>query len=406
MKAIQFRADIPRYALGLALGKLAPSLLWSGLSCTYAAEVPEPRLPADDWVKIKTRYGGICGTDLGSIHLHTSPYYSALTSFPFTFGHDNVGRILEVGARVQDWRAGDRVVVEPILWCKPRGFQDLCPYCARGEINLCERHTEGQIAPGVLIGSCHDTGGSWGQYFIAHESQLYRVPENVSDENALLVEPFAVGLHAALQNLPRDDETVLIIGAGIIGLLTLMGLRVAGSRARILVIARYPFQAEAARKLGASEIISGRDYYAEVAKRTGAHLHQAIIGKPVMTGGVDRTFECVGSDSSLDDALRLTRNGGHVILVGVPAIPKNVDWTAIFAQELDVHGSYGYHHVEELRGRQGAAFAFTLDLMQRGELDLGWLVTHKFRLDEYARAFTLLGQRGASKAIKAVFEFE
>ncbi len=406
MKAIQFRADIPRYALGLALGKLAPSLLWSGLSCTYAAEVPEPRLPADDWVKIKTRYGGICGTDLGSIHLHTSPYYSALTSFPFTFGHENVGRISEVGAAVHDWSVGDRVVVEPILWCKPRGFQDLCPYCARGEINLCERHTEGQIAPGVLIGSCRDTGGSWGPYFIAHESQLYRVPENVSDENALLVEPFAVGLHAALQNMPRDDETVLIIGAGIIGLLALMGLRVAGSRARILVSARYPFQAEAARKLGASEIISGRDYYAEIARQTGAHLHRAIIGKPVMTGGVNRTFECVGSDSSLDDALRLTRNGGHVVLVGVPAIPKNVDWTAIFAQELDVHGAYGYNHVEEFRGRQGAAFAFTLNLMQRGELDLGWLVTHKFRLDEYARAFTLLGQRGASKAIKAVFEFE
>jgi L-iditol 2-dehydrogenase len=407
MKAIQFRADIPRYALGLALGKFFPALLWSGLSCTYAAEVPEPRLPADDWVKLKTRYGGICGTDMGSIHLHTSPYYSALTSFPFTFGHENVGRVAQVGPRVRDWRVGDRVVAEPILWCRPRGFADLCEYCACGEINLCERHTEGQIAAGVLIGSCRDTGGSWGQYFVAHESQLYRVPDNVSDESALLVEPFAVGLHAALQNFPRDDETVLIYGAGIIGLLTLAALRALGSRARILVLARYPFQAEAARRLGASEIIAGHgDHHAAIAEHTGARWLKPIVGNHVMVGGVDRTFECVGSDASIDDALRLTRGGGCVVVVGVPGIPKGVDWTAIFAQELDVHGAYGYNHAEQFNSKTWRTFDLALELMQRRQVDLGWLVTHKFRLEEYARAFELLNRRGASKAIKAVFEFE
>lgn len=424
MKAICFDTAVPRNALGRALLKRAPGqmiglgrfvdriyppLMWSGMMNTYLAQMPEPKLPADDWVKIKTRYGGICGTDTGAIHLHTSPYYSALTSFPFTFGHENVGHISEVGARVEGWRVGERVLVEPLLWCKPRGFADLCKFCARGEINLCERITEGALAPGILMGGCRDTGGSWAPYFVAHESQLYRVPDRVSDENALLVEPFAVGLHAALQSFPRDDETVLILGAGIIGLGVLAALRVLGSRANILALARYSFQADAARKLGANEAISaarGNDYYAELAKRTGARVLNPLFGKRVVVGGVDRTFECVGSDSSIDDAIRLTRADGTVALVGVPGVAQGVDWTAIFSKELDVCAAFAYHHDESFQGKKWKTFDLALDFMERGALDLGWLITHRFKLEEYKRALTLLNQRGASKAIKAVFEFE
>lgn len=414
MKAIQFRVIVPRpfvaiaKDLEVAAAKLYPDILWSGISCGLV-DIPEPQLPGEDWVKIKTRYGGICGSDLGGIHLETSPYYSVFTSFPLVLGHENVGHIVEVGSRVRDWHVGDRVVVEPTLWCRPRGFADLCPACARGEINLCERSTEGALAPAFMIGYCRDTGGSWGPHFIAHESQLYRVPAEVSDENAMLVEPFCVGLHAVLQGIPGDDETVLVIGAGAIGLLTIAALRVLGSKARILVLARYPFQAEAARRLGATEIIqSGRgdDYYTEIAKRTGARLRQPLIGKRVMVGGVDRTFECVGSDRALGDAVGLTRAGGHVSLVGVPGIAKTVDWAPIFVKELDVRGSYTYNHVEPFRGKKWQAFDLALDLMRQGELDVEWLITHKFQLDDYARAFRFLNQRGDSKVIRAVFEFE
>lgn len=425
MKAIQFTATIPRYALGMVLGKITPTFLWNGVSCTSEHHVPEPRLPNDEWVKVKTRYGGICGSDLGSIHLHVSPYYSALNSFPLTFGHENVGTIAEVGARAGDWRVGERVVAEPVLWCKPRGVPDLCRFCARGEINLCERMTQGNVSPGVMIGSCRDTGGSWSEYFIAHSSQLYRVPDTVSDENALLVEPFAVGLHAALQGNPHDHEMVVIVGAGIISLLTLAALRQIGSRANIIVLARYPFQADAARRLGASDVIVGRgDSVSEIARRTGGQLHKPIIGKRVMEGGgADMTFEGVGTDSSLDTALRLTRHGGRVVLVGLPGIGQamdwtgllalvglprfvqRVDWTAAFAKELQVQASSFYNHAEPYGGEKQNAFALTLDWMARGELDLSWLVTHKFKLDEYGRAFELLGKRGASKVIKAVFEF-
>lgn len=407
MKAIQFNASVPRYAIGLAGQKISGSVLWNGMSCTALCEISEPTLPNDEWVKIKTRYGGICGTDTGTIHLHTSPYMSPWSSFPFTFGHENVGTILEAGARTGDFRMGERVVADPMLWCKPRGFAELCQFCARGETNLCERLREGILAPGVGTGFCRDTGGSWSESFLAHHTQLYRVPGTVSDENAVLVEPFSIGLHAALQFPPRDDETVLIMGAGIIGLLTLAALRQTGSKANIWVVARYAFQADAARQLGATEIIDGKsDYAADIAKRTGGALLKPIIGKRVLSkGGVDVIYECVGSDDSIDDSLRLARTRGRVVIVGVPGIPKTVDWTPIFAKELKVLGAYNSNHAEPFRGEKQSAFSIALELIQNG-LDLSWLVTHKFRLEDYAQAFALLEKRGTSKAIKAVFEFK
>src|SRR4029453_8483173 len=205
---------------------------------------------------------------------------------------------------------------------------------------------------------------------------------------------------------PRANETVLIMGAGIIGLLTLAALRATGSQANIWIVARYPFQADAPRRLGATEILDGKaDYSAEIAERTEGKLLKPIIGKRVLNGGgVDLVYECVGNDDSIDDSLRLARMRGRVVIVGVPGITRNVDWTAIFSKELEVVASYNSNHVEPYGGEKRGAFEIALELMRNG-LDLSWLVTHKFKLDEYARAFKLLEQRGASRAIKAVFEF-
>lgn len=405
MKAIRFNATIPRYAAGLAMGKLRTSLLWSGRSCTYVEDVPRPELIGPDWVRVRTRLGGICGSDLSAIHLHASPYFSALVSFPYTFGHENVGIVDEVGAGVAGWRAGQRVVVEPTLWCKPRGFEDLCEFCARGEINRCVRITEGALKPGLSVGNCADTSGSWSPYFLAHQSQLYAVPDTVSDANALMVEPFAVALHAALMHRPAEDETVLILGSGSIGLCMLAALRAVGCNSRIFMAARYPFQADAARKLGASEVLIG-DTYAEVAKRTNAKVLKPTLGKSVVVGGVDWTFECVGSDSALDDSLRLTQNGGAVVVVGVPGIARNVDWTSVFIKELTVRASYIYNHVDRFEGATWKTFDLALTLMASSKVDLSWMVTHRFRLDQYDQALKLHGQKGSSGLIKAVFEFQ
>ena len=408
MKAIQFNASVPRYLAGKLLSPLFPGVLWSGLSCTYPAEVQEPPLPGPEWVRVKTLLGGICGTDTGTIELHTSPYYSPFSSSPFTLGHENVGRITALGPETgEEWQIGDRVTVEPLLWCAPRGFDVYCEFCARGEINRCQRITEGAVSAGVMTGVCADTGGSWSAGFVAHPSQLFRVPKTVSDENALMVEPFAIGLHAALTSWPEAGETALIVGAGTIGLTTLAALRALGCRARVLVLARYPFQAQAAQRLGADEILTtkGADPYTWVAEQTGGILRQPILGKRVLSGGADHTFDCVGSDASIDDALRFTRDGGRLVLVGVPGIARGIDWTAIFAQELTLVAARNYHNHEVWDGRSWKAFDLALHLMENAQVDLGWMITHRYRLDDFKTALRDTRRRGGTEMIKGVFEF-
>ena len=390
MKAIRFNASVPRYLAGRTLGRV-----YSGFSCTALKEVDEPEPPGPGWVKVKTRYGGICGTDLSTVNLHTSPYYTPLSSFPCTLGHEGVGYN----------PAGERVVLEPLLWCRPRGFEELCPACQRGEISLCERVTEGKMAPGTSIGFCRDTGGSWSEVFCAHESQLYKVPDSISDESALMIEPFSCGLHVVLQNPPKKDDTILVLGAGTIGLGVLAALRALDAPGKILIAARHTFQAEAARRLGATEIITG-DLYEAVAGHTNARLKKPIIGKRVMIGGADLTYECVGSDGTLDDALRLTRSGGRVAVVGVPGIAEGVDWSSIFVKELQVNAAFVYHHAEQYQGRIWATFELAIDLMEKGKIDPGWMVSHKFKLNEYKKAFSMFKNKGRHQMIKAVFEFD
>jgi len=408
MKAIQFNITIPRYILGLALGKLSHKFFWSGLTLTDYKEIPEPELPGNDWVVVKTGLGGICGTDTSSVFLILSPYLTPYASSPFVLGHENIGRIAVTGAGVSEWHVGQRVVIEPSLWCKPRGFDNLCRFCAKGEINRCERLTEGDIAPGIQIGACRDTGGSWSPYFVAHNSQLYQVPDELSDENGLMIEPFSVALHAVLQNYPQDSEKVLIYGAGTNGLCTLAALRALGSQAEIYVIGKYDFQEEAARKLGASNVILNdrkNGFYREITEWSRGKLKQDIFGRPIVIGGVDKTFDCVGNQGSINDAMRLTRSGGRMILVGAPGVIKNLDWSAIWIQELEVKAANLYNHVENYNGKKWKTFDLAIELMASGKVDLGWMVTHKFRLEDYGNAFETTLQKSRNKAIKIAFDF-
>jgi len=409
MKAIQFNFTIPRYAFGLILGKISSSIYWSGLSCMQYTDIPEPDLPGDEWVLVKTRLGGICGTDLSAVKLTASTYSTPLISFPFVLGHENIGRIERVGNDVKNWAVGDRVVVEPSLWCKPRGFKELCNFCEKGEINHCINITEGKISPGIGIGLCHDTGGSWAPYFVAHEEQLYRVPEEISDESGMMIEPFAIALHAVLENYPKDDDRILIIGAGTIGLCVIAALRALGSKAEIIALVRYGFQAGAATLLGATHVIrSSKDirYYREVVKLCGAEMKHPIMGKPMVIGGVDKVFDCVGSNSTLDDAMRFTRNGGRVVLVGEAGMINKLDWTPILTQDLEVKAAYLYNHTEAYQGAKWRTFDLAIDLLKDQKVDLGRLVTHEFKLADYKSAFPVLMNRKQGEAIKAAFLFQ
>lgn len=407
MKALQFSDNIPRYAVSKVVGPGLDRVYWSNLACLQYRDIEPPRLPTPEWVRVSTRYGGICGTDLGLIQLHTSTATAPFTSFPFTIGHENVGTVAERGGAAQDIPEGQRVVVNPLLSCEVRGFSDLCLMCQSGNPNLCQRFRTGTLAPGMLTGFCRDTGGSWSRSFVAHRSQLIMVPDSVSDENAVLIEPFAVSLHAVLRNRPADDQTVLIIGAGVIGLSTLAALRAIGSRARVIITARHPFQIAMAERLGADVVLKpkrGADFYRQIVAETGGEVLKPIIGKHVVSGGADIVFECVGANTTVDDALRLTNSRGTMVLVGLAGIPKGIDWTPIWLNEVKVHGSYCYA-IEEFDGKRISTMELACRLLAEGKVDLSPMLTHRFALDDYRLALETVTSKSRSGVVKAVFEF-
>jgi len=407
MLALQIVESVPRYVLAKAVGRFRPEAYWNGWGLLQLRDVPEPPLPTREWVRVGTRLSGICGSDIGVITLHASTTTAPLVSFPFTLGHEIVGELTEIGSGVEGLRIGQRVAINPLLGCVARGFPDLCGECARGMPNRCLRFREGTIAPGMMIGFCRDTGGGWSPSFVAHRSQLVPVPDHLTDEEAVLAEPFGVALHAVLQNRPPDGATVLVLGAGIIGLLTVAALRAIGSRVRILVTARYPFQAEAAARLGADLVLPGRSgpaLYRELARLTGARVYRARFGRWLVQAGVDQVFDCVGSSRSVQDALAVTRAGGRVVLVGLASDPQGIDWTPVWLREVEIRGSMAYAD-EELDGIRASSVHHAVRLMAERRVELGWLVTHRFALADYRTALATVTAKGASGVIKAVFAF-
>lgn len=407
MRALLFNPTIPRFAATKLSGVFSRRSLWGRFSPLQFTRVPDPPLPADEWVRVATRLGGICGSDLSMLHLQTSMVTSAYTSFPFVPGHENVGIVTQVGPAVQDLAVGQRVTVEPVLPCAARGIDPPCVHCAAGDYNLCLRFTEGRLSPGLLIGACRDTGGSWGENFVAHRSQVFPVPEQVTDGNALLVEPMAVAVHPLLRHRPHDGATVLVIGGGVIGQCAIAALRALEIPARVVALVKYPFQADMARRFGADvAVLLGRGdaHYEAIAELTGGILRRPMLGKRVLIGGVDLTVECVGSSRSIDDALRLTRSGGTVLILGLASVPRNVDWGPVWLNELNVTGSYIYG-VEHWNGRRLRTVEVVLDWMTEGRVDLSPLLTHLYPLEAYPQAFTAAMGKAQTSAFKVAFHF-
>jgi threonine dehydrogenase-like Zn-dependent dehydrogenase len=143
---------------------------------------------------------------------------------------------------------------------------------------------------------------------------------------------------------------------------------------------------------------------AALAEAISACLHRPILGKPLVSGGAEVVYECVGSDASLDTAVRFTREGGTAVILGLAAIPKGIDWAPIWLKEIHLHGSYTYG-VETWQGRQVRTFQLALDLMAEGRVDLAPLVTHRFRLEEYRHALKMVAQKPLDHLVKAAFVF-
>jgi len=228
----------------------------------------------------------------------------------------------------------------------------------------------------------------------------------LSDRAAVLIEPFACALHAALRTNPSPSDTVLVIGCGSIGLLTIGALRALGCRSRICVVARYDHQRSMARALGADEMLDSsaltQTRYAQWAKSLDAEILRAELGKPMVIGGADYTFDCVASSQSIDDGIRFTRGGGTFVLVGMPGTPWGVDWTPMWFKELTVCASYAYGPENRPDGTRDT-FEVALTLMREWAPKLEPLVGAPYALADYQAAFASALRTGRSGVAKTVF---
>lgn len=406
MKAVVFDGAIPRYLATRAIGALTSRALMGPGRCTELRDVDPPALPGDRWVRVATRLGGICGSDINLVSLHVSPSTSPFSSFPFVVGHENVGVVTETGARVTRVSAGDRVVANPLLACRERGIDPPCVHCASGHPSRCEHFTDGALPPGMMLGTTRGIGGSWGEQFLAHEDQLHVVDKTVSDRAAVLTEPLACVVSPIVAHPPAEGARVLVIGAGAMGLLALAALKSLAS-VDVTILCRHRYQAEHAERMGTDRVVMtrGGDYFAELSRLTGSRLFKPILGPRINIGGFDTTIVCVGNDTAVSDALRFTRSGGTVILLGNVSGLAKVDWTPLWLKELTVHGSLCYHGPTTHGGAGSGDFATAAGLVA-GPLreQLEPLVTHVIPLHHARDAVMVALGRSRERAVKVAIE--
>ncbi|MGA9275990.1 alcohol dehydrogenase catalytic domain-containing protein, partial [Ilumatobacter sp.] len=214
MKALQVRRNVGKFGAARIVGAISPSGA-AKIGPLEFRTIDDPEQPGEGWHRVRTRLAGICGSDLSLVGGHASTYFDDWVSFPFVPGHEVVGELHD------GERAGTRVVLEPVLGHAARNvdlpFDGARPADGDDYAHLAVESADG-IGPAIQTGFCCATGGGWAPWFWAHESQLHEVPDEMPDEQAVLVEPFAGGIHAALLAAPtlagRTDPVVAVLGAG------------------------------------------------------------------------------------------------------------------------------------------------------------------------------------------------
>ena len=396
MKALRFKRNIPRYAAAKIAGNIMPG---SGASFGPIDLIQEEtsKAPGKDWVRVRPRLSGICGSDLATVDGKSARYFEPLVSFPFIPGHEVVGNLDDES----------RVVLEPVLSCSSRNISPTCTPCSEGKIGNCENVTFGEISSGIQTGSCHDTGGGWATEFYAHPSQLHSVPDEFSDEAAVMVEPTACGVHAALAAELQDDGVVAILGSGTLGQVTISALRHLTNPRTIISTARYPEQKRLATELGADIVTNPEEIHRAVRRACGTKAIANVSEKSPegrvdrLTGGADVVIDCVGSSKSISDALSITKPNGRIVLVGMPSIVE-LELTPLWHRELQLIGAYTYGTEKLTNGETVSTFDLAFELVKKAKLEK--LVSASYSLNNYQEALKHAANAGVRGAFKIVFD--
>ncbi len=295
---------------------------------------------------------GICGSDV-----HGQDGSTGRRRPPIIMGHEAAGVIAEVGASVSGWSAGDRVTFDSTIYC------GRCWFCRRGQINLCDQRQ-------VLGVSCEDyrRHGAFAEFVAVPQHILYRLPDAVSFQRAAMVEPLSIALHAVNRTPIRLDDTAVVVGTGMIGLLVVQALRAAGC-GRVIAVDLDARRLELACRLGADEGLRSDqvDVRDEVLRRTAGR-------------GAELAFEVVGISATLQAAVACLRKGGQLTLVGNLAVKTDFPLQAAVTRELTVNGSCA----------SCGEYPACLDLMARGTIDVDPLISATAPLTDGAAWFQRL----------------
>jgi L-iditol 2-dehydrogenase len=315
-------------------------------------DIPEPE-PQPNEVKIRVHSAGICGSEVHAFK-GTHPFRHP----PAILGHEMAGDIVAVGEQIKGFKVGDRVTVEPQITC------GVCDYCKAGFTNLCVNKT--------VLGT-QKWIGAYAEYIVAPEEVLYKIPDNLGYDEAVMIEPLAVGVHAVREANLQLGQSTIILGGGTIGLCTLVAARAAGAMVNVVTDA-VDFNLEMARKLGAAGVVNVRQ---DDAKEVVSRLTD---GK-----GVDAAFVCVGVSPVVNQAINAVKKRGQIILIGLLEGKVTIDEPfLIVGGERAIRGSQMYTRSD---------VQTALDLIATGTIDAKPFITQQMPMSEVQRGFEIVDKK-------------
>jgi threonine dehydrogenase-like Zn-dependent dehydrogenase len=390
VQALEYVRSVPKYVGARTVGAKVPGLIAGPLAPLRLVDIADPVPPGGrpGWARVKPVLSGICGSDLSTIAGRSSFYFSPLVSMPFVPGHEVIGTLMD---DADDLAAGSRVVLASVLACAARGEDPVCANCAAGDTGRCDRVTVGDLKAGLQTGYCAQTAGGWAKQLVAHRSQLHAVPDSLDDATAVLVEPLACAIHAAERAGVEPGASVVVVGAGTVGILTAIALRHVAQPGHVTIVAKHRRQRAAARLAGADEVVQPEHAAKAVRRRASAVLLHPERGQDFLLGGADVVIECTGSRSALDLALRVVRAGGRVVVGGIPG--AGADLTPLWFRELELVGAY-----------TAPPGTFTRAIELAGQLPmLGQMVGATYPLDRWRDAIDHAMSAGSLGTFKVAF---
>jgi len=393
----------------------ADNRLLRNLATTPCAlqDVPDSRPLRPDWLVVRPRLTGICGSDakqvLGDFEGDSDSALSGLCSFPQVPGHEVVADVAELGPEARGFDVGQRVVLNPWLSCEPRGVSPVCPACDAGDLSLCWSFTTGPISTGLHTGVARDATGGYAELMPAHSTMLFPVPDALDDERAILADPCAVSLHSVTRHPPPPGGRALVWGAGALGCSAVALLRALRPDVEVGVVAAHDAQADLAARLGAHAVFRlapQQEMVERLAAWSGGVLRptmEGLDGLPMChPGGVDVAYDTVGKPETFEVEVRVLRARGTLVKSGVHP-PGRWEWSPLYFKEISLVGSNAFG-VEEVEGVRRHGIAHYLDLATSGRVDLAPLVTHTFGLSAWRDAFAALADQAHSGAVKVALD--